>query len=92
MKQSVIDQIEIKDYIITKDKAILICTNIIKDQRPPEYFIDYIWCYEVFGEKDDYGAPFVFILDKKEMMYLKGSLIKKNSKEAKNLELLYAKV
>lgn len=92
MKQSVVDQIEIFDYVITKHKDILVCTNIVKKQNPPEYFTDYIWCFKYFCVKNDYGAPMVAILDKREMKYLKGSLIKKDSKEAKNIEMLYGKV
>jgi len=92
MKQSVIEQIEIGDYVITKHKDILVCTNVVKEQNPPEYFTDYIWCYELLGVKDEYGAPMVAILDQREMRYFKGTLIKKNTKAAKNLEMLYGKV
>lgn len=52
----------------------------------------FTFCFEVaFTEWDDYG-PDIALFDMKEMLQFEGSLIKKNSKKAKNLEMLYGKV
>jgi hypothetical protein len=87
-------QIKIGDYVIPKkgNKCVLVCTNVVVQQLPPEYFTDHMFCFEILGELDDYGSPNVVLLDMREILKFKGTLIKKNTKAAKNLEMLYAKV
>lgn len=86
-------QIKIGDYVIPKkDKCVLVCTNVADEPDKHSGLISYIFCFEVaFEEVDDYG-PDVAIFDMKEILQFEGTLIKKNTKAAKNLEMLYGKV
>lgn len=86
-------QIKIGDYVIPKkDKCVLVCTNVLDEHNDAFDRVSYIFCFEVaFEEVDDYG-PDVVILDMLEILKFEGTLIKKNTQKARNLEILYGKV
>lgn len=89
MKQSVIDQIRIGDYLIHK-KVILVCTNVIDISQTeiPCYCFE----YPLNGEYVGNDGPNIAIWDLPEMLKLKATRIGKDTIEAKNLEMLYGKV
>ena len=93
LKQEVVGQIKEGDYLISKkDRAVLICTSLINKEPFVENPREGFWCFEVLGELDNYGEPTITIFDRREILQFEGTLIKKNSKEAKKLEILYAKI
>lgn len=91
LKREIADQIEMGDYLILKkDKSILICTNVLIGNSTTGGVPNRFWCFEKAGQKRTWLDFIVFDLE--EMLLFKCTVIKKDSTQARNLELLYAKV
>lgn len=90
-------QIKIGDYVIPKkDKCVLVCTNVrynIENDRSNNLKYTHVFCFDVaFEEVVDYYGSYIVIFDMKEILDLEATLIKKNTKAANILEMLYGKV